>query len=209
MPGKIYDIKPVIAAAKKRARALNEFRAKCGNLTFDSVTPSNLKSIMEFLRYQKGNSNFVRDMKALVIRRLACEALSLSQLEIHRNLDELLNDFPLPPMTRDFMIPKNHELGAAREIIETCHRAPGDTNVVLRAKQEGLLFNLTMLIQKNFTIHENLVTPKYKRSVFINLFSWTWEMLREFTPYMPGELAELVQIHVFDPPLPFNIELPW
>jgi hypothetical protein len=208
MPGKIYDAKPLIAAAQKRAQALNEFKIKCRHLTFSSVTPANLKNVIEFLRYQKGNGNFVQDMKALVIRRLACEALSLSHLEMHRRFDELLNDFPPPPLMRGFMIPKKHELGEAQEIIETCRPAPGDTNVVLRAKQEGLLFNLTLLIQETFTIYGNRATSKFKKKDFINLFSWIWEMLREFTPYMPRELAELVKIHVFDPPLPFDIELP-
>jgi hypothetical protein len=163
---------------------------------------------MEFLRYQKGDKNFVQDMKALVIRRLACEALSLSRLEMHRRFDNLLTGFPSPAFMLDFMIPKNHELGEASEVIETCRPASTDTNVVLRAKQEGLLFNLTTLIQDNFTIFESRVTPKFKRKDFINFFSWVWEMLREFTPYMPKELAELVQIHVFDPPLPFDIEFP-
>ena len=99
MPAKIYDAKPLIAAAKKRAKALNEFRAKCRSLTFRSVTPSNLESVMEFLRYQKGNSNILQDMKTLLIRRLACEALSLSRLERHRDFDGLLNDFPLPTIS--------------------------------------------------------------------------------------------------------------
>ena len=80
--------------------------------------------------------------------------------------------------------------------------------MVLRAKQGGLLFNLTVLIRDNFTIYQNIVTPKIKRKDFIELFSWTWQMLRKFMPYMPKEVAELAQIHIFDPPLPFNIELP-
>jgi len=208
MPGKIYDITPLIAAKQKRAKALAELRTRCKQLTFNSITPANLKSIMEFLRYQKGNSNVVQDMKTLVIRRLACEALSLAQLERHRDFENLLNSFPLPPLMRKFMIPKKPELGEPSEIIETCRLAPGDTNVVLRAKQQGLLFNLTILIRDNFTIYQNLVTSKFKQGDFINLFSWSWKMVREFIPYMPKELAELVQIHVFDPPLPFDIELP-
>lgn len=207
MPGKIYNQTSLIAAKQQRAKALFEFKTRCRQLTFSSVSPASLKSVIEFLRYQKGDSFIVQDMKALVIRRLACEALSLSHLEMHRRFDNLLTDFPSPPFMRDFMMPNKHEMGEASEIIETCRPGPRDTNVVLRAKQEGLLFNLTTLIQETFTIYKNRVTPKFKRKDFINCFSWVWEMLREFTPYMPKELAELVQIHVFDPPLPFDIEL--
>ena len=209
MPGKIHDATVHIAARRQQANLLVDYHKKCRHLSLNSVNPRNLQSILEFLRYQKGDSELLQDMKALVVRRLACEAFSQSRFDVHQGFEKLLDLFPRPPFMRDFMIPRKHELGEPQEVIDTCRPAANDTNMVLRGKREGLLFNLTRLIQDSYAVIGNKAVAKFKRGEFIECFSWTWEMLRDFYPSMRKELTEQVQAHVFAPPLPFDIELPW
>jgi len=208
MSGKIIRLEPRVVSTGQRRWSLSEYMSGCRKLTLRSIAPSNLPDILRFLSYQKADGELAQDIKALVIRRIACEALSLSNFDVQRSFDRLLDEFPSPIFMQEFMIPKTHALGEAQEIIETCHPAPGDTNVVLRGKREALLFNLTNLIYETYIVIADVLNAKFKKTEFTNLFSWIWNMLYEFTPSMPEELAELIQIHIFAPPLPFNIKLP-
>lgn len=105
------------------------------------------------------------------------------------------------------MIPQARELGEATEVIEACRPRAGDSPMIIRAKREALMFNITMLIQDNYVEYNGIQTPRIKRAEFIRLFSWIWEMSRQFQPRIPDELAQLIDIHVLKPELPFDIHL--
>jgi hypothetical protein len=208
MSARVISLNPngtaVSSAGRSAAELLNNYK----RLSLNSLSPCNLQSIRRSLRHQKGDSTLVQDMKALVVRRIACEALSRAHLKIYRAFDELLGSFP-PAFMQEYMIPKTHELGEAQAYIETCRPAPDDTNIVLRAKREGLLFNLNNLIRETFVEFKGKVSPRFKRGEFTECFAWIWRMLEEFKPpHLQPELAELIGVHVLEPPLPFNITLP-
>jgi hypothetical protein len=150
----------------------------------------------------------VQDIKDLVIRRIACEALSRNDLDVFRAFFYLLDDIPRPVMMRDYMVPEQHKLGQAQKVIETCRPDPNDSPLILRAKREALLFNLTEMIQGLHVQIAGRMNYRCQKGEFGRYFSWIVDLVRLHLPHMPAELAELIEIHVLKPELPFNIELP-
>ncbi len=208
MSGKVVSFKLVSTPGKPRPMSVEEYFSRLKSFTFQLIASHSLSRALNFLCHAKGDSELVQDMKALVIRRLSCEALSVSNTRIHQACDQLLVGFPEVPMMKEHMVPGFRELGEARDVIETCRPKPGDPPLVLRAKREALLFNITLLIADSFDEHQGIQTPRFKKAEFIELFSWIWQRLPGFQPTMDSKLSRLVDIHVLAPELPFNIFLP-
>jgi hypothetical protein len=163
--------------------------------------------MLNLLAYKKGDNEVLQDIKAVVIRRISCEAFTHGDLGIYAVFEVLLRDFPTPPFMRDFMIPRESRLGEAREVIELCRPGTGDTNLVLRGKREALLYNLTKLILDTSVPIAGVMNHQFNRADFVEAFSWTWRMLEDFRPSLSPQLAEVIDAHVLKPPVPFNIQL--
>ena len=208
MSGKVVKFNPSATSIKPQAMSPAACLNRLRHLSLRSITAQNPQSALNFLRYAKGDSELIQDMKALVIRRISCEAFSLSNSRIYKAFDRLLEGFPNVPMMKDYMIPEVKKLGQAGEVIETCQSQAGDSSIILRAKREALLFNLTQLIHDNFDEFQGIQKPRFNKAEFIEVCSWIWDMLGQFQPRLPNELSELINIHVFTPELPFDIVLP-
>jgi hypothetical protein len=205
---KVVRLNPIASSIRPQATSPAAYLNRLRHLSLRAINSRNLQHVANYLRSAKGDSELLQDMKALVVRRLASQALSYSMPHIYRTFDALLTDFPAVPLMRDHMVHQVRELGEAREVIGTCRLRLGDSPMILRAKQEALLFNLTLLIKDNFVDFNGTYTSRFKKAEFIELFSWIWEMTRDFQPRMADELSELIDIHVLNPQLPFDIHLP-
>jgi hypothetical protein len=183
------------------ALRLNGYRG----LTLRSIKQQRLDLIIRFLGYQKGDSALTQDAKTLVIRRLACEAYTSSREADSQRLEALLTAFPPVPLINGYSLWPKHSLGKGSKYMEKCRPAAGDTPVVLRAKREALIGNLMQMVKDNFDLYQGVAYPHLKKEAFVKVLSWTWDILREHQPLMPAALAELVQVHILDPEVPFNL----
>ena len=208
MSGKIPGVGDRPAVLLPMKRSLEKGMLAYIHLGYRSVRPGNQARIISLLKYKPGDSELVQDIKALVIRRIACEALSHNKLDVSEKFSDLLDDFPAPPLMRDYMIPEEHKLGQAQEFIEACRPSPNDSYIVLRAKREALFSNLMNLIRNIHVQIEGVMNYRCKKAEFEMYYSWIPDLVREHLPFMPAQLAELVEVHILKPELPFNIQLP-
>jgi len=206
MPGKIFGVSNNSSVVQ-----LSSFRKDLqafAHLEYRSLKPTNRERILNFLSYKQGDLELIRDSKDLVVRRIACEALSRNDLEIYGKFSELLKGFPLVPLMKDYMVPKEHKLGEAGKIVETCRPLSGDSPLILRAKREALLFNLMAMIEDLCIEIAGVVNYRTNKSDFKFYYSWVVDLVREHLPYMPEVFRQLTEIHVLNPEFPFNIKLP-
>jgi hypothetical protein len=208
MPEKKISGLGISVIAFPRRRRLEKDMSAYLRLGYHSVKPGNQARIINFLKYEKGDSELVQDIKALVIRRIAIEAYSRNNQNVFQAFYDLLGDIPPPIMMRDYMIPEHHRLGEASGFIESCRPHLNDSPLFLRAKREALLFNLAKMLMNLHFPMSSVMNYLCNKTEFKEFFSWVVDLVREHLSSMPPELAQLTNVHVLKPELPFNIQLP-
>jgi hypothetical protein len=173
-------------------------------------------SALAFLTYRAGDSEILQDLKSMLARRLSMEAFSrswvtLSEVRTRKMADrlpfirtgarffELLRGFPAVEHLELFL-----------EESASCQPEVTDGADIIRAKREGILFQLTKAVG-NLTDQRVILTP-FTKGVFMDLYGSDLEVLRAHAQHRltPTSIAECLLKQVLDTEtgLPFNIKLP-